>query len=164
MSKRVGKRTLSKAAKRQDIMRAAERLFAGRRYHEVTLDEVAHVAGVGKGTIYLHFKDKEDLFFRLVTSGFDELCEVLKERLPAGAGFREQLSAAARETTRFFDARRPLVPVRIVHDVYGTLPGTAGERVLGIQIEADEHLIVGTPPGVPGRRSDELPFLKVPLR
>ncbi len=101
------------ADKRRAIMRAAEGLFAGRRYHEVTLDAVARVASVGKGTIYNHFKDKEDLFFQLVTSGFDELCSVLEEKLPPGGGFREQLAAAAREITRFFEARRPLFRMMI---------------------------------------------------
>jgi AcrR family transcriptional regulator len=99
--------------KRRAIMRAAEGLFAGRRYHEVTLDAVARIAGVSKGTIYNHFKDKEDLFFQLVTSGFKELCGVLKEKLPPGAGFREQLAATAREVTRFFEARLPLFRMMI---------------------------------------------------
>jgi AcrR family transcriptional regulator len=94
-------------------MRAAEGLFAGRRYHEVTLDAVARIAGVSKGTIYNYFKDKEDLFFQLVTSGFDELCGVLKEKLPTGAAFREQLAATAREITRFFEARLPLFRMMI---------------------------------------------------
>jgi len=109
----AGKTEARAVEKRHEIMRAAETLFAGRRYHEVTLDAVARVAGVSKGTIYNHFSDKEDLFFRLVTSGFDELCGVLNEKLPSGAGFREQLVVTAREVTRFFAERRPLFRMMI---------------------------------------------------
>lgn len=34
------------------------------------MDEVAAEGNVGKGTLYLYFKDKEDLFFQLAISGF----------------------------------------------------------------------------------------------
>jgi len=115
------------AAKRREIMRAAETLFAGRRYHEVTLDAVARIAGVSKGTIYNHFSDKEDLFFQLVTSGFDDLCGVLEGTVPDGAGFREQLAAAAREITRFFAERRPLMRMII------TETGCAASRKPGVR-------------------------------
>ena len=39
--------------KERRIMEAAERLFTSRRFHEITLEEVAQAAKVGKGTIYL---------------------------------------------------------------------------------------------------------------
>ena len=54
-----------KLDKRIAIMRAAERLFHNRRFHEVTLEEVAEAAQVGKGTIYRYFADKDDLFFQV---------------------------------------------------------------------------------------------------
>ena len=68
--------------KRQSIMQTAERLFKSRRIHEITLDEVAQKAKVGKGTIYLHFQNKDDLFFQVATSGFDELCGLVREQVP----------------------------------------------------------------------------------
>jgi AcrR family transcriptional regulator len=37
-------------------------IFSGNLFHQVTMEEVAAEAGVGKGTIYLYFKSKEDLF------------------------------------------------------------------------------------------------------
>ena len=60
--------------KRLRIMQAAEQLFRTRQFHEIALDEVARVADVGKGTIYLHFSDKEDLFFQTAVAGYDEMC------------------------------------------------------------------------------------------
>jgi len=121
------------AAKRREIMRAAETLFADRRYHEVTLDAVARIASVSKGTIYNHFSDKEDLFFQLVTSGFDDLCGVLEGMVLDGAGFREQLAAAAREITRFFAERRPLMRMMITEN------GSAATRKPGVRERWLEH-------------------------
>lgn len=95
--------------KRHEIMKAAETLFTSRRFHEITLDEVAQAAHVGKGTIYLYFKDKDDLFFQVSTSGFDELCDLLHRQVPGTAPFEEQLRAAGEQIHAFFQRRRQLL-------------------------------------------------------
>ena len=94
--------------KREEIMRAAEKLFTNRRFHEITLDEVARHASVGKGTIYLYFEDKDDLFFQVATSGFDELCAIAQRGVPAGLAFREGLLAVCQQISGFFQRRRQL--------------------------------------------------------
>jgi AcrR family transcriptional regulator len=94
--------------KRQLIMQAAENLFTTRRFHEITTDEVARAAEVGKGTIYLYFRDKDDLFFQTATSGFDELCDLLQAGVAASAPFPQQLLDACRQITGFFEQRRAL--------------------------------------------------------
>jgi AcrR family transcriptional regulator len=45
-----------------EIATAALQVFAKRGLHQTTLDDIAKEAGVSKGTIYLYFKSKEDLF------------------------------------------------------------------------------------------------------
>ncbi|MCY2927638.1 MAG: TetR/AcrR family transcriptional regulator, partial [Planctomycetota bacterium] len=92
--------------KRRQIMQAAETLFAGGRFHEITTDDVAREARVGKGTIYRYFKDKEDLFFETANNGFDELCQLVREKTPAGASFKEQLGQACVQITEFFRHRQ----------------------------------------------------------
>jgi len=94
--------------RRQEIMQAAEKLFTSRRYHEVTTDEIAQAAKVGKGTIYRYFQDKDDLFFQVATSGFDELCELLHRKVPEDAPFLDQLLSACAEIPAFFRRRRQL--------------------------------------------------------
>jgi AcrR family transcriptional regulator len=90
-------------------MKVAERLFAGGRFHEVTTDDVAAAANVGKGTIYRYFQDKDDLFFQIVTNGFDDLCELLQRKVPDRGPFNERLVLACREIRRFFDSRHQLL-------------------------------------------------------
>jgi len=102
--------------KRLKIMQAAERLFTTRRFHEITMDDVAHGAGVGKGTIY--FRDKDDLFFRTATAGFDELCELLERQAPREAPPIEQLAWAARQITAFFERRGQLFRMMQADDGY----------------------------------------------
>ena len=90
------------------ILKAAERLFSRQRFHEVTLDAVARLARVGKGTIYLHFAGKDDLFFKSATAGFSVLCENLRGEMTTGADFGERLRASCRLVAAFMETRYPL--------------------------------------------------------
>jgi AcrR family transcriptional regulator len=94
--------------KKQRIMQAAEQLFRTRRFHEITLDEIAREAGVGKGTIYLYFSDKEDLIFQSAVAGFDEMCSLLGQSAGEGVPFRDGLLRICETISGFFLNRRPL--------------------------------------------------------
>jgi TetR/AcrR family fatty acid metabolism transcriptional regulator len=48
------------------IQEAAERLFAEKGFHLTTVEEIAREANLGKGTIYLHFANKKDLFLSVI--------------------------------------------------------------------------------------------------
>ena len=54
------------AERREAIIEAALDEFISRGFTATRLDDVARRAGVAKGTIYLHFKDKESMFEELV--------------------------------------------------------------------------------------------------
>lgn len=94
--------------RRREIMQAAEKLFTSRRFHEITTDDIAQAAKVGKGTIYRYFQNKDDLFFQVATSGFDELCELVRDEIPENAPFAEQLLKASSQISSFFGRRRQL--------------------------------------------------------
>lgn len=64
---------MPKENKRELILEGLENLLPGRRFHEITLDEVAKAAQVGKGTIYLYFKDKDTLFAELICYQLERL-------------------------------------------------------------------------------------------
>jgi AcrR family transcriptional regulator len=102
--------------KRDLIMMAAERLFANRRFHEITLDEVARAAGVGKGTIYLYFAGKDDLFFQVATSGYTQLCAIVERGVGAGVSFQAGLLPVCREISAFFQRRRQLLRMMQTED------------------------------------------------
>ncbi len=70
---------MAKENKREQILRALEALLPGRRFHEITLEEVAREAQVGKGTIYLYFKDKDALFAEMAFFRLEKLCEELEK-------------------------------------------------------------------------------------
>ena len=58
---------MARGNKRGLILQALEKILKGRRFDEITMDEVATAARVGKGTIYRYFDNKEDLFCQMVS-------------------------------------------------------------------------------------------------
>jgi AcrR family transcriptional regulator len=88
--------------KRLKIIAAAAELFAAQPFHKVLLSEVAEAAGVGKGTLYIYFKNKEDLYLSVLYSGFAQLVERMQHRLNQNqVGPMENLEAAIREMVQF---------------------------------------------------------------
>ena len=51
----------TKVSREELILDAAERLLARYGYRKMTIDDLAREAGIGKGTVYLHFRSKEDV-------------------------------------------------------------------------------------------------------
>jgi AcrR family transcriptional regulator len=80
--------------KRKLIVQTAVRLFSERPFHKVRLDDVAEEAGVGKGTVYIYFKNKEELYYSLVYEGMAELVDSLRAKITAQPGrYRENFLA-----------------------------------------------------------------------
>jgi len=81
--------------RRQAIVDAAMDEFIARGYAATRLDDVARRAGVAKGTIYLHFKDKEALFQELIRTALVPLIGRLAAPPPSGGSVRAALEGFA---------------------------------------------------------------------
>ncbi|MCL4461093.1 MAG: TetR/AcrR family transcriptional regulator [Nitrospirae bacterium] len=64
---------------RNHIVERAANLFAGRRYDQVTLDDLIAILGIGKGTLYRYFSNKAELYARIVEVGHVNLLALLGE-------------------------------------------------------------------------------------
>lgn len=102
--------------KKQRIMQAAEELFRTHRIDEVTLDEIARQADVGKGTIYLYFSDKEDVVFQSMVAGLEEMCELLRQIATEDGTFHDRLLHMCENIVAFFQVRRPLFRIILSED------------------------------------------------
>ncbi len=76
--------------KREAILAAALELFAERGFHGTTVPSVAEHAGVGTGTIYRHFKSKEELGNTLYRKWKSIIAAMIIESFPFGKPAREQ--------------------------------------------------------------------------
>jgi len=68
---------------RLQIIAAARRVFAERGVSRTTLAQIAKEAGVTRGAIYWHFKNKPDLFFAMMEQVSLPLIDRIDENLPA---------------------------------------------------------------------------------
>jgi AcrR family transcriptional regulator len=74
------RRSRKRLAMRQGISNAATHLFIERGFDQVTVDEIAAAADVGRMTVFNHFPRKEDMFFDLDEEGREILREALAKR------------------------------------------------------------------------------------
>jgi AcrR family transcriptional regulator len=85
-------------ARAQRILDAAATLILRYGYQRTTIEDIAREAGVGKGTLYLHWNTREALFAALILREKVAMAEDIKQRLtydPAGATLRGLLKHAA---------------------------------------------------------------------
>jgi AcrR family transcriptional regulator len=115
-SKPASNRAERAAERRGAIIEAAMDEFIARGFAATRLDDVAKRAGVAKGTIYLHFKDKEALFEELIRTAIVPLVNRLTAGPPpVGASVRDMVEGFARTfihevtTTRRGDIVRLIV-------------------------------------------------------
>jgi len=95
--------------KLEEILEASSRVFSEKDFHEVLIDEIAEVGGIGKGTVYRYFRTKEDLYFATILRGLDRLDVVLSNALPQEASPTRRLERIAREMLTFFWNQRSLL-------------------------------------------------------
>lgn len=67
--------------RRGEILTAATRLFAELGYNACEMDRVASELQIAKGTLYLYFPGKQDLFFACVDQGMQDLQAALEAAL-----------------------------------------------------------------------------------
>ncbi|HED09320.1 MAG TPA: TetR/AcrR family transcriptional regulator [Caldithrix abyssi] len=73
-----------KQQRRNDIIDAAERLFFKKGYENTTMDQVAEEAELSKGTLYLYFKNKEDLYLAINIRGMGLLQGMFRQAVQKG--------------------------------------------------------------------------------
>jgi AcrR family transcriptional regulator len=63
------------------ILEAARRVFATKGFNDATVDDIANAAGVAKGTVYLYYKSKRDIYFAALMFGIEQMYSTLDEQL-----------------------------------------------------------------------------------
>lgn len=67
--------------KQNRLMDAASREFSAKPYNEVSINKIIQDAGIPRGSFYMYFQDKEELFRYLVHGYVEQLLMVLEEAL-----------------------------------------------------------------------------------
>ncbi|MHB8232255.1 MAG: TetR/AcrR family transcriptional regulator [bacterium] len=79
------------------ILSSSRKLIEEIGFSALTMDKVAQKAGIAKGTVYLYFKDKNELMDKVLSSGFEKMFERIKERVAREEGAINKLRALINE-------------------------------------------------------------------
>ncbi|MDR3602317.1 MAG: helix-turn-helix domain containing protein [Desulfosporosinus sp.] len=112
----IGRKDVSKRVERAHrILDVAAALILRWGYNKTTIDDVAREAGVAKGTIYLHWRTREDLFRALIRRERVDMAEEVKQSIsqdPMGATLRGILKHLA-----LVIMKRPLMKALLLRDL-----------------------------------------------
>ena len=75
----LSRREREKLNRRAEILQAAWEVFSSRDYHSVTINDIAAAAELSKGTLYLYFRSKADLFFSTFEMGMEKISTIIEE-------------------------------------------------------------------------------------
>ncbi|MBW2675250.1 MAG: TetR/AcrR family transcriptional regulator [Deltaproteobacteria bacterium] len=109
--KKQERRKALEALTRRGILDAAVGLLTRDGIHGLTMERVATEAGVAKGTLYVYFKNKEEILDATLDASFDPLIRELSALLDDGHAPDRKLAEFSLCHLRFFDKHRDLIRV-----------------------------------------------------
>ena len=90
---KLSARTLQKAERTDLLLSEAARLFAGKGFRGVSLEEIASAVGISGPALYRHFSNKQAILAAVLSDVSNRLLEGGRERVEAAASPREALLA-----------------------------------------------------------------------
>lgn len=88
------------------ILDAAYELFGSGGFYETKMSEVAEQAGIAKGTVYLYFKSKEELFMAVTRRDCEGFLMQLQEKLKDSESLAGKLSIIAKHHMNYYYERK----------------------------------------------------------
>lgn len=101
--------------KRERILRAAIRVFARKGFYSTRVSEIAKAAGVADGTIYLYFKNKDDVLVSIFQDRISKLLALLEEEVPKASGAEAKLRVVVDVQLGVLEGSRDLAEVITVN-------------------------------------------------
>jgi AcrR family transcriptional regulator len=115
------------AFRRDQVVSAAHRIFAAKGFAKSTVDEIADAAGVAKGTVYLYFESKEEIYWAALNRGLDELHARTREAFSRESTPKGKLRAFISTRAQYFEDDREFFHVYIA-EFANVVPHLVGAR------------------------------------
>jgi len=128
MSARQVPRTLWQSYKRQSIQEAVVRLMCREGLKSVTMERVAQEVGIAKGTVYLHYADKQELLEAVKESAIAPLMARIEEIFHGDGTAEKKLRACALRYLSYFDEHRDLFRILLFEREVTRAKGSRSDR------------------------------------
>jgi len=103
------------ADKRDRILKAAIKVFAKNGFYATRVCEIAKAAGVADGTIYLYFKNKDDVLITIFQDGIQQLLVILREVATSDEPFDQRITRIIELQLGLLEEQRDLAEVITVN-------------------------------------------------
>jgi len=103
------------ADKRDRILKAAIKVFAKNGFYATRVSEIAKAAGVADGTIYLYFKNKDDVLITIFQDGIQQLLVILREVATSDEPFDQRITRIIELQLGLLEEQRDLAEVITVN-------------------------------------------------
>ncbi len=120
-----------KNQKRTDILSSARALFKENGFHNTRMDDIAQNAGVGKGTLYEYFKNKQEIFDETCVECVKSIFERVEEISVMDISFNEKILILFNERKNTIDEELDKNPI----DLIMSYKNIISEKVLKIMFD-----------------------------
>ncbi len=94
-----------------EILSAARKVFARKGYDGATVDDIAEAAGLAKGTLYLYFPSKREVYLEALKEGLTALIEETRRNVEAAKTAAEKIRAFITSRIRYSEENRDFVAI-----------------------------------------------------
>jgi TetR/AcrR family transcriptional regulator len=112
-TERVSRKEREYLAHREEILSAAEKVFAAKGFFPTTMSDIAREAEFGTGTLYKYFKSKEDLYFTLIDEKVEEINRLVKAELSQKSSAVERVKKVLELQFEFIEQNRDFFRIYI---------------------------------------------------
>lgn len=117
----ASRRELARERTRAELMAAAGAAFSAKGFHGTSMGQIAAGAGYATGTLYLYFKDKDDLYISLLEDKVRAMLAFCGEAVTSETTVRGQFESLIRGRLAFHEAHRDFFQI---YAREGVAPGT----------------------------------------
>jgi AcrR family transcriptional regulator len=138
--------------RRNEILAAAIKVFGKKGFAATCVEDIASAADIAKGTLYLYFESKQDIYATAVRLAFAQLQALTGERIKSVQGVRDRLAVAISVRLDFWHQQRNLYRLLIT---VGREPQHKGQTHELLRLGHEQFLAILKE----GRAAGEIPKL-----
>ena len=136
--KKISRKQRETNLRKQNIIKAAEKLFLANGYEDTTMNQIANESEFSKGTLYNYFKSKDDLYLAIGTKAYEIIIDYTKffvENKDPGVDQLKAVGYAYYEFTKNYPDY-----AHIFHDIAIKLPNIAQKSKEKLTVNEKEYL------------------------
>src|SRR5437016_14165990 len=111
MGTTTSRRQEASELRRLAILQAARTVFARQGYADTVVDDIAAEAGIGKGTLYLYFPSKEQIYLSALLQDAREMDRLTRKAMAAANSWRDKLRAYMEVRFSYFETHQDFVRI-----------------------------------------------------